>query len=233
MSSENISMTRISDLPLNSGSNHAFSQPPPPNLSENSNMYMPLNPHPNPYGIPDQRQGGDLPPPPQQQYPYSQQQNPSIQNQVTTSLLPQQNMQPESPEYRLPQRDIPMDITDFTHDEQIQPNYIPKPKVTADYVEKHEQATQSKVREYLEQQKKDANRNEWLDQLYMPVLLSFLFFIFQLPIVNTLIFKRFSFLSIYKEDGNFNVWGLLMKSSLFATTFFLLQKSSQSLIDML
>ena len=221
--SENISMTRISDLPEMSN-NGSFND---------SNIYMPLNPHPNPYGIQEQLQGLS-PPQPQQQYQgqpvqqqQQQQQPPQMQQPKPTEIY--QN--PPQPEYRLPQRDIPMDITDFTHDEQIQPNYIPKPKITSDYVERHEQATKSKIREYEEEQKKETKMNQLMDQLYQPIILAFLYFMFQLPIINTVIFKRFSFLSIYKDDGNFNLLGLVLKSSLFASTFFFFQKSIQYLID--
>jgi hypothetical protein len=43
--------------------------------------------------------------------------------------------------------------------------------------------------------------------------------------VNTVIFKRFSFLSIYREDGNFNLVGLTLKSLLFASMFYSFHKS--------
>ena len=236
--SENISMTRISDLPvIGSGSMHTEIHEPQFN---DSNIYIPLNPHPNPYGIKDQ---GYIPPPHHQsktentqqgqqghmQQP--QQQGHMQQPQQGHMQQPQQqgHMQPE---YRLPQRDIPMDITDFTHDEQIQPNYIPKPKLTSDYVNRHEKATISKIREYEEEQKKEAVINQWIDQLYQPMIIGILYFIFQLPIINTLVFKRFSFLSIYKEDGNFNLLGIFIKSLLFSSTFLFFEKIAQYLIYM-
>ena len=227
---ENISMTRISDLPT-----EIVSQPIQQNQQNqafnDSNIYIPLNPHPNPYGISEQP-GGSLPPPPQQQYPFSEQPQQMQNQQQYSPQIPQPQQQQQQPEFRLPQRDIPMDITDFTHDEQIQPNYIPKPKLTSDYVERHEKATKTKIREYEENEKKEANVNQLIDQLYQPLVLAFLYFMFQLPIINTLIFKRFSFLSIYNDDGNFNLLGLVLKSSLFASTFFFLQKSTQYFINL-
>jgi len=216
---ENISMTRISDLPMNGSDsslpfmNQTQTQSQSQSQSQqgfnDSNIYIPLNPHPNPYGVSIEQ--GVPPPPPQQSY-----EKEKIQSQ---------------PEFRLPARDIPMDITDFTHDEQVQPNYIPKPKLTADYVERHEQVTKAKIREYEEEKKKEANINQWIDQMYQPIILAFLYFLFQLPIINTIVFKRFSFLSIYKQDGNFNLLGLILKSSLFASVFFFLQKSTEYFID--
>ena len=212
---ENISMTRISDLPMSNSDfdpsfmNQSQTQTQTQAGFNDTNIYIPLNPHPNPYGISQSEQG----PPPLPQQSYSEKEK--IQ-------------QPES---RLPQRDIPMDITDFTHDEQVQPNYIPKPKLTADYVERHEQVTKAKILEYEEEKKKEANINQWIDEMYQPIILAFLYFLFQLPIINTLVFKRFSFLSIYKQDGNFNLLGLVLKSSLFASAFFTLKKSTQYFID--
>lgn len=232
MSSENISITRISDLPVGNGNGimmeNTFSNTNKMVEDSGSNVYIPLNPHPNPYG---NQPTGELPPPPQQQYPYSQQQQ--QQQMMQNQMLPQQHVQQEmQPEYRLPQRDIPMNITDFTQDEQIQPNYIPKPKLTSDYIEKHEQATQYKIHEYEEKQKKENQINQLLDKIHTPILLAFLYFLFQLPIINTLIFKRFSFLSIYKEDGNFNLLGLVMKSSLFASVYFLMENSVQYIVKL-
>jgi hypothetical protein len=226
---DNISMTRIADLP---DSNSITSMAPPnikndhPSFNETSNIYIPLNPHPNPYGITEQQQGGVPPPAPtQQQFAPTQQQFAPTQQQFAPTQ--------QQPEYRLPQRDIPMDITEFTHDEQIQANYIPKkPKLTTDYVQRHEEATKSKIREYEEEQRKEANTNQWIELLYQPILLGILYFIFQLPLMNTLIFKRFSFLSIYKADGNFNVVGLVLKSVLFASVFFLIHQSTNYLIDL-
>jgi hypothetical protein len=238
--SENISMTRIADLPEMGSSAIPFTQmssststrtidesslynnnhlnkdsTSSSSFNETSNIYIPLNPHPNPYGISDQVQGGIIPPIPQQS--------------VVSS--PPQQQQQQQPEYRLPQRDIPMDITNFTQDEQIQPNYIPKPKLTSDYVERHEKATVSKIREYEEEKKKEVSVNQWIDKLYQPVILGIIYFIFQLPIINTIIFKRFSFLSIYNADGNFNLWGLILKSLLFAFLYMLFSTSTQYFID--
>jgi hypothetical protein len=213
---ENISMTRIADLPINSSDGSLpfiQNQMQTQNGFNDSNIYIPLNPHPNPYEQPPQ------PPHPQPPQPLP------TPPQYSEEIIQQQ------PEFRLPPRDIPMDITDFTHDEQVQPNYIPKPKLTADYVERHEEVTKTKTREYEEQKKIEANMNQWIDQMYQPIVLAFLYFLFQLPIINTLIFKRFSFLSIYKNDGNFNLFGLVLKSSLFASVFFLLHKSTQYIID--
>jgi len=63
----------------------------------------------------------------------------------------------------------------------------------------------------------------WED-LQVPVLIAILYFIFQMPVVTTLLYKYFSFLSIYSADGNMNFSGLLLKSALFGSLFFGIQK---------
>ena len=63
------------------------------------------------------------------------------------------------------------------------------------------------------------------DKIQIPIMISLMFFLFHLPIINTIIFKRFSFLSIYTDDGNFNIYGLCLKSILFGAGFYMLDSS--------
>jgi hypothetical protein len=48
---------------------------------------------------------------------------------------------------RLPQRDIPRMPDDYTHDEQIQANYVPKPKKTVDYIDEYQESTNKNLKE--------------------------------------------------------------------------------------
>lgn len=212
MSEENIRMTRISDLPEIPLNNQIMQS-----TGEPSTMYIPMNVHPNPFGIGAQPPGGIEPPQPQQQYIPPQNQNVMLPTNVE---IPQQ-------EYRLPVQDVPVrNVTqEFMHDEEIKPNYIPKPKITADYIKEYEAATAAKATEYKKEKEAEQKREEWVEILQTPILIGILYFIFQLPVVNTLIFKRLSFLNIYREDGNFNIWGLLMKASLFSSAFWVLDES--------
>ena len=130
-----------------------------------------------------------------------------------------------SQQQRLPQRDIPMNISEHIQDEQIQPNYIPKPKLTSDYIQEYQESTDRKIREHEEKKMREKIAASWFDEVQIPIMIALLYFIFQLPIINTVIFKRFSFLSIYREDGNFNLLGLTMKSVLFASMFYSFHKS--------
>jgi hypothetical protein len=128
--SENISMTRIVDLPDTAG---AFEQ-----NGLGADMYIPINGHPNPYGIPPPPVGGMAPP--QQTQPINAQFNntmysANVQPQKTAPQYSQEQFNEMfTQQQRLPQRDIPMNISEHMQDEQTQPNYIPPPKLTSDYI---------------------------------------------------------------------------------------------------
>jgi hypothetical protein len=222
--SENISMTRIIDLPDTSGS---FEQ-----NSLGADMYIPINGHPNPYGIPPPPVGGMAPP--QQTQTQPQQFNTMYSSNVQPQKAAPQYSQEQfnemfAQQQRLPQRDIPMNISEHIQDEQIQPNYIPKPKLTSDYIHEYQESTDRKIREHEEKKIREKRATSWLDEFQIPIMIALLYFIFQLPIINTVIFKRFSFLTIYRDDGNFNLLGLTLKSLLFASMFYSFHKSIELL----
>lgn len=233
---ENISMTRIVDLPdtmgmgmggMGGGGGMGMD-------SLAADMYIPMNVHPNPYGIAKPPPGGMLPPE-YTQKPNQQsmmQQTPQIYSTNTGGGQQDGGMANhyyandlDNIQQRLPQRDIPMDIAQHTQDIEIQPNYIPKPKVTSDYIREYQETTDKKIREYETNKKMERRTESLFDEIQMPILVVLIYFIFQLPIINTMIFKKFAFLSIYKEDGNFNLTGLLLKSILFGGLYYGLQKS--------
>lgn len=212
--SENISMTRISDLPegpFNSpsiGGQRGFSGD-----QGLSNTYMPIDTHPNPFGIPPPPPGGMLPP--QQTQTFKENESPMYApNEFSNTVQ------------RLPQRDIPMNISQHVQDEQIQPNYIPPPpKLTRDYIQEYQETSDRQIREHEERRIREKKRSTWLDEAQIPILVGLLYFIFQLPIINTLIFKRLSFLSIYRDDGNFNFLGLTLKCMIFASSYYSIHKT--------
>lgn len=224
--------TRIADLPEN-----ITVQMPSynPNINQ-SNMnadsatnYMPINVHPNPYGISAQNPIMPIP-----QQPNVQQMNHMThstqmeqiavkrpkQQFIDQQQIELQNMQ----QMRLPSRDIPIDTTNYIQDEQTQPNYIPKSNVSSDYIRDYEETTEKHIREHEKKKYRESRIDEILTELQTPILICILFFIFQLPVINTIIFKKFSFLSLHNEDGNFNFYGLLFKSIMFGSLFYSVQK---------
>jgi hypothetical protein len=228
--------TRIADLPENPITQYSpsiQSQVPSSTMSAGGGLptnYIPMNVHPNPYGNSTQNQV--MPNPQQTTAPPLQNQFQQIPNQMSLPppqsqyLSEEQQMQLQNLQHqRLPSRDIAQDTTIYSQDEQIQPNYIPKPKQKNDYVREYEDMTEKNVREYEEKKRSQNKLDRLLTEFQTPIFIIFLFFFFQMPIMNTMIFKRFSFLSIYNNDGNFNFYGLLFKSILFGTIYYLITKT--------
>jgi hypothetical protein len=230
------STTRISDLPENIIVQMPENQLPPQQHMQNmarqqvdpdSTSYVPINIHPNPYGIPQQTVPG-LP----VSQPRPNQQN-QMQNQGLDPMLQQQlQQQLGSQRIPLPSRDIPMNQNEYQQDEQIQPNYMPKQKLTSDYIREYEAASEQALKEHEQKKRGEKARDNLFSDLQTPILVALLYFIFQMPIVNTLLFKYFAFLSIYNADGNINFMGLLLKSSLVGFTFYCMQYASNVLTNL-
>ena len=272
MDYENIQMTRISDLPDGGVPSMSNGHPPPSSSSssssmfpggfnnENSNMYIPLNVHPSPYGIAPPTPGGMLPPQQDQDtrpsssypgsgripddYPHSFHSPPPPPSYTPTepcnlsvemippsesSMLPKITANNVLPEFRLPSRDITKEITDFTNDEEIQPNYIPKRNAVKDYVQEHEEVVKETMQNYKKEKEKEEMRETWFHSLSRPIMLTVIYFIFSLPIINTILFRRLAFLQIYREDGNFNLGGLMLKAVGFGCIYWLIEQSMLSL----
>jgi hypothetical protein len=221
------STTRISDLPENitmqmNGpvQQQQYMQQPintrqPMDMAANENnlTYTQMNVHPNPYGNP--MQPGAMPMPQQ-----AQQSQLAAQN----GYFPQ--MQQDIPQYKLPSRDIPRNTDGYTQDIETTANYIPAPKLTSDYIRDFQEDEEVAIKTHKEKKRKERLLDTLLTEIQIPVFMGILFFVFQMPLVDTLIFKRFSFMRIYNEDGNFNFYGLFIKSILFAMSYTILTRGA-------
>jgi len=122
---------------------------------------------------------------------------------------------------KLPSRDIPMTTNNIMADPQIQANYVPPPQQTRDYIQDYDE-----THEIINNYNKNANRSQNLDDMYneiqMPLLLSVLYFLFQLPFFKRQLFKYFPIL--FSADGNLNLNGYFFNSILFGLIFYLLNK---------
>lgn len=198
------SSTRISDLPDMGSRGLEQSMPP---LNSDAGTYIPMNVHPNPYG---NHPPTSVFPPPQQT------QNPPKLN-ASSLVFPAEQAQQipaQPPQYQLPSRDIPQDMSIFTVDEAVQPNYIPRPK-RQEYIEEDNDD------EVLRAHRKKEKRVRFVDDMFVdiqkPIILALLFLLFQLPFMNAFLNKYLFFLKLNGEDGNMNIWGMLFKSGLFGT----------------
>jgi len=205
------SFTRISDLP--NGNN----APQYARSNEMQNNYIPINIHPNPYGISDKNPIIDMPQDTTVEFPSNKKHSAPISNQLSEQDIAQLNSMQHQ---RLPSRDIQQDTSVYAQDEEVQPNYIPKHKNMDDYVRDHEKTTEKNLREHEEKKRRRNTIDSIITDIQTPIFIAVLYFIFQMPIINLLIFKRFSFLSIYNDDGNFNFKGLLLKSMLFGALYY-------------
>ena len=221
-------ITRISDLPDNSGfrqggqnnsqtrSRQDFGQSP--------TQYTPLNVHQNQFGIP---------PPTDTQLPTisvrgDNQMNygsgPMDQGTLGPSHLGGTSGFSGEPQYpslpTMPNRGISQDTTAFQNDEYMIPNHIPNTKLTNDYLRDYETRLEKMSEEHQKQKHREDLVVSTYDEFQTPILIGVMFFLFQLPIINMLIFKYLGFLKIHNEDGNMNLYGLMLKSMMFGLFYF-------------
>ena len=232
-------ITRIADLPNSMNNTQQQQQPniqiqPTQQLakpSELPNNYVPINVHPNPYGVSDQNP--IMSPPEQINSPQQEMMNNTSTQQVPQYLSEEQReMIMPREQQRLPSRHIQHDTTQYAQDEQVQPNYIPKEQISKDYVREYEEFTDKNIQHHERERDRNQNIDDILTDLQVPIFVSILYFMFQLPIINAYIFKRFSFLSIYNDDGNFNFYGLVFKSWIFGSIYYMVTKITNFLVSL-
>lgn len=120
----------------------------------------------------------------------------------------------------LPSRDIPQNQEALTRDQQMKPNYVPKPEIT-DYI-REQQNNEEIIREYARRQQKTDSLDDMYNELQIPILIAVLYFTFQLPVVRKNLFKFLP--SLFSKDGNPNLSGYILNSVVFAALYFGLTK---------
>jgi hypothetical protein len=103
----------------------------------------------------------------------------------------------------LPSRDIPKETIQHVTDPQVTPTYIPP-----------------QPPQYIEEQPKSyapSKLDRWMDEFKLPVLLSVLFFIFQLSIVQNMMKSMIPSCFL---DGQITMTGLGVKSGLFGVAYY-------------
>lgn len=127
----------------------------------------------------------------------------------------------------LPNRDLPTNNNHITQDEQIKPNYIPKPE-NANYIENDQE-----FETLIEQSKNKKGEQDRLDVLYdelqTPVIVMILFFFFQLPIFQKTLAKNIP--SLFSRDGNPSFSGYLFKTAAFGAVFYGLTKLTKQISE--
>jgi hypothetical protein len=120
----------------------------------------------------------------------------------------------------LPSRDIPMNTMGMMSDPQVKPNYVPQHNTreeVEDYINRHEKDAINEEA-YLKQ----VNREDSMENIYkliqIPLLVSILYFAFQLPVFRKYVLKYIP--SLFNADGNYNISGLVFVSVLFGASYF-------------
>jgi hypothetical protein len=194
-------VTRISDLPDNNSARDMGSRG-----GAVQNQYQPLNIHQNPYGIPE---------PTDTKLPtMNVGQSSSLAALGGSGGFNGEAMQRAPPP--MMNRGGYHDTESFQNDEHVVPNHIPSKKLTTDYLREYEEKM---AKEHVDQVRTDLRVSVY-DEIQTPILIGVLFFLFQVPFLNALMFKYLGFLKIYSDDGNLNLYGLLFKSILFGAVYF-------------
>jgi len=194
-------ITRISELPENGPGSMGQG-------SMGSDQYQPLNMHQNPYGIPEP----------------ADRQLPSINvKESSRSSGGSEGFRGEgfhAPPPSMMNRGGHQEISDHMMDDQIVANHIPKPKLTTDYLRDYEDKFQKLSADHQKTKHQESLITSVYDEMQIPILIGFMFFMFQMPIVNSLMYKYLAFLKLYNEDGNLNLYGLIFKSAAFGLFYF-------------
>jgi hypothetical protein len=197
-------ITRISELP-EAGSNSQSNQ----FAGDGGQPYQPLNIHKNPYGIPE---------PTDRQLPSMSVKDPNPRSGGGgvggSGGFMGDGMQLAPP--AMMNRGVPQDTAAYQHDEQVIANHIPMPKLTTDYLREYEEKLKSLSAEHQKAKHQESLLTSVYDEMQIPILIGVMFFMFQMPFVNSAMFKYL----IYNEDGNLNLYGMVFKSIIFGLLYF-------------
>ena len=129
---------------------------------------------------------------------------------------------------QLPSRDIPNNSENIVMDDKTKPNYIPEQEILEDYIKNYQTPD-----DVIETAAKDNNNRDRLDELYskiqMPLLVSILYFIFNLPVIRKYLNKYVP--NIFNKDGNPNLAGYIVNSLLFGVLYYILNNVINNLLN--
>jgi len=228
-----MSTTRISDLPdssafppLHNGGQQMGQQPQMgQQMAGMPNTYAPINIHPNPYGnAPPTDLINSIPQPQHTKENIKYSLDSGINDENAQAML---YAAAAASQQRLPSRDIPQYTQDYTHDPNIQVNYIPPPQQQQqqaggnDYIREYEQRKEPALKIQEKHKKRVRFADDWLTQFQTPILVMFMYFLFQMPLLNKTMYRILGKTPLYSGDGTLNWMGVLFKSALFGIVYYL------------
>ena len=122
---------------------------------------------------------------------------------------------------QLQSRDIPQNTENIINDPQVQVNYIPT-TTNNDYITENEE-TDDIIQNYTRSKNMNNSLDNLYDEIQLPLLISILYFLFQLPIFKKYMFQYLPVLCL--NDGNVNLYGYLFNSILFGFIYVMLSKT--------
>ena len=122
---------------------------------------------------------------------------------------------------QLPSRDIPMNPAQNANDVEIKPNFVPPPPSHEDYIQ-NMQTPEELVNQNNKQVIYQNNLEQFYTEIQLPLIVSLLYFIFQLPYFRQFVKKMLP--SLFGNDGNMNLYGFFFNSTLFGVLFFIINK---------
>ena len=127
----------------------------------------------------------------------------------------------------LPSSHIPMTTNHVVQDQQVKPNFIPETN-NEDYIKAHDDY-ESVIRENKGRQITTDKLDDLYNEIQMPILVMLLFFVFQLPAVQSKI--KLLFPNLFLKDGHPTFLGYLFKTGLFGLGFYGIHKLTHYLSE--
>ena len=125
----------------------------------------------------------------------------------------------------LPSRDIPQNQAEHTNDPQVQPNHVPVKQ--GGFIEDFDTTHANVYREQIQQQENQNQIENVYDSLQTPIMISVIYFIFQLPFLHKMLFKYAP--SLFLRERQLSISGYLFKTLLFGSTYYFIQHIVKSL----
>ena len=121
---------------------------------------------------------------------------------------------------KLPSRDIPIDQNAVLKDVQVKPNFVPESSPT-DYITEH-QTSEEIIRQKAKKQKSADSLDVIFSELSLPLMISVLYFMYQLPVVRRTFLKTLPM--CYSKSGELKLTGYLANSIVFGGIIYAVSK---------
>jgi hypothetical protein len=153
-----------------------------------------------------------------QNAPQETQQNVSLDPNTINQIVNELHQATLSGATKLASRDIPMETLSIQQDNSVSPNYVPEPNsVNSNYIT-HDNDIDTIIQKQHISTIKQNNIENIYNELQTPILLGVLYFLFQLPIFKTILYRTFPIL--FLNDGNLSINGYIFYSTLFSIIFY-------------